>query len=323
MENRTILITGASGFTGRHAVSFFLEKGWRVVGTYRDDRLVDSKYPTLAAGLIMQDTTDQAKPEEFMAKKVDLGEKQAVFQLVDQVRPDAVLHLAAQNAVQPSWENPLGTIEANAIGTLHLLEAIRRHAPASKCVVVGSALEVEPADGWPPHPYSFSKTVQSYVARAWSHLFGLDIVVARPSNLIGPGNSAGVCSIFAKKIAAMERGEMEPQLFVSNGAIKRDFLDVRDAVKAYQYLIEKGRKTEVYDVRSGTLTSLAVVIEELKQFTSADFLIEDHGSEIREQVVQIEPTSICTLGWKPEIPLTQSLQDTLEFYRRNGGEMNG
>ena len=130
----------------------------------------------------------------------DLTDLALVEETVKEIVPDQVLHLAGQNSVAKSWENPGNYLHANVLGTVNLLEGIRAYSPAARVLVAGSMLQ-EPITEPASHPYSLSKTMQMLVARTWEQLFKMKILLVKPCNLIGPGPSNGVCTIFAKKIA--------------------------------------------------------------------------------------------------------------------------
>lgn len=175
------------------------------------------------------------------AECCDLINGDDVYNLIKRTKPKYLLHLAGQSHVGESWSEPVSTLEANSMSTAYLIDAIRKESPDCKIVIVGSALQIDPSSiSSIPHPYSLSKTIQVLIAQSWAFLYNMNIIIAKPSNLIGPGVSNGVCSIFAKKIAEMEKKGMEKVLEVENLEVQRDFLDVRDAVRAYDLLLTRG-----------------------------------------------------------------------------------
>lgn len=292
MPNKKILIIGASGFTGQHAVQFFKNKGYDVFGTSRG-----------------------REREKFIY--LDVTNRKAVFRFIKAVKCDYILYLAGQNMVKRSWESPLTTFDINLSATLNLLEACRMHQPSVKILIAGSALE-DDSIKTTTHPYGMSKALQSQVANQWARLFNLNIVIVKPTNLIGPGFANGVCSLFAKQIAEMEMNDcVERRLTIMNRAIKRDFLDVRDAVSAYEILLREGKTKTVYELGTGNEVSLLQVAEVFRELTDYPFLLD-----IREQPSQltISPVNIgliTELGWKRNFSLRQSLLDSLNFYRQN------
>jgi GDP-4-dehydro-6-deoxy-D-mannose reductase len=204
------------------------------------------------------------------------------------------------------------------MATAYLLEALRQENPSCKVVVVGSALEFDSENmSTLTHPYSLSKTLQVLVAQSWTFLYNMRIVIAKPSNLIGPGFSNGVCSIFAQKIANMEKNKAEKVLEVNNLNAQRDFIDVRDAVSAYETLLIHGKPGEIYDIASGKSRSLEEIINGFRSLTAIDFELKSQMNNPIEQPVEIMPLKLTDLGWKTVIPFESSLSHILNFYREN------
>ncbi|WP_281998541.1 NAD-dependent epimerase/dehydratase family protein [Priestia flexa] len=291
---KRILITGASGFTGKHAVVHFMKKDYEVTAAMRKEMSCEG------ASVV----------------SCDLENEDQVMKLIEDANPHYILHLAGQNHVGSSWEQPLSYVNSNVIGTLHLLEAVRKKVPTARIVVAGSALQYNPSDSSTlTHPYSFSKTMQILVSEAWAKLYNLDVVIAKPSNLIGPGHSNGVCSIFAKKIAAMEKGDEKKELHISNLEARRNFIDVRDAVAAYEHLFLFGQRKAVYEIASSACYSLKEVASMLRTLAHVDFQITN--DEANSEPFLIPDTSpLQLIGWKPNYSLEKSLLDILTFHRQ-------
>ncbi|MCZ0874845.1 NAD-dependent epimerase/dehydratase family protein [Peribacillus sp. AS_2] len=291
-----LLITGASGFTGQHACNHFVKAGFTVTAVSRKS----------------------FENDQVQTELCDLTNKDHVGKLIKKVKPDYLLHLAGQNHVGQSWIDPVSSLEANAMSTLYLIEALRQENPACKVVIVGSALQFDPQKITTlTHPYSLSKTLQVLIAQSWGVLYNMNIVIAKPSNLIGPGISTGVCSIFAKKIVDMEENNAEKVLEVNNLQAIRDFVDVRDAVRAYEILLSQGKTGEIYDIASGDSHTLGEVITSFRDLTTIDFGIKSKVNDQEEGRVEISPVEIVKLGWKPVLSLKSSLEDILYFYRNN------
>ncbi|MCK2003972.1 NAD-dependent epimerase/dehydratase family protein [[Brevibacterium] frigoritolerans] len=290
-----LIITGASGFTGQHACAHFLKSGYDITAVSRKKMNIEGR---------------------IHAECCDLINGNDVYDLIKRTKPQYLLHLAGQNHVGESWSEPVSTLEANAMSTANLIDAIRKESPACKIVIVGSALQIDLSSiSSIPHPYSLSKTLQVLIAQSWAVLYNMNIIIAKPSNLIGPGVSNGVCSIFAKKIAEMEKKGLEKVLEVENLEVQRDFLDVRDAVRAYDLLLTKGQPGETYDVTSGNNHSLGEIIEGFRSVTTDDIKVNSLQNEKIENKVAIDPIKLMNLGWKPSIPLESSLMDILTFHR--------
>ena len=218
---RRILITGANGFTGKHACTYFANDGYTVYAMVR--------------------TPIEFSHENIKLVLCDLSNREALQTAIQTIQPQFILHLAGQNAVQESWANPIDTLQTNVLYTAYLLEAIRAET-TTKCrtIIAGSMLQSNPAEPSTfEHPYSLSKTMQSLYGEVYGNLFDLDVIIAKPTNLIGPGYSNGICSILAKKVAKMEQGIEKKSIVIHNLLAERDFLDVRDAITAYNILFMK------------------------------------------------------------------------------------
>lgn len=296
---KTVLVTGASGYTGKHACEYLVKRGFHVAGVSR-------KKSTIIEGCTMF--------------SCDLTDNDEVKVLIKKVQPHYVLHLAGKNNVKDSWQNPSDYIRINVMGTVNLLENIRSYAPDARIVVAGSILQNQLTEA-PPHPYSLSKSLQILVAQTWERLFQLPIIIAKPCNLIGPGQSNGVCSIFGKKIVEMESGKIPSVLQVHDLKNKRDFLDVRDAVQAYLILLQNGKKGEVYEIGREDSKTLQQVAETYYSLSPAGFSIEGLTQNEAEQPFQYtDLEKMKSLGWKPSYSLTESLKDVLTYFRSNAEE---
>ncbi|MDM5371626.1 NAD-dependent epimerase/dehydratase family protein [Bacillus bombysepticus] len=292
-KNASLLITGANGFTGRHACHYFLQQGFHVIPMFQN-RAYGEK---IRNGITC-----------------NLTNKSEVIKVMKQIKPDYVLHLAGRNSVIESWTAALEYIEVNVIGTLYLLEAIKQEASHCRTLVIGSALQADSMNEIKiSNPYSLSKTMQVIIAEAWGGLMDSNIIIAKPSNLIGPGESNGICSILAKKMIDIESGRSKAIIEVNSLKDSRDFLDVRDAIKAYHVLLRDGINGKQYNIGSGVKRSLLNVLEQYKELTQLNFFIEEtekSGSDSNESLAIEE---IKRLGWIPEIEFHQSLKDVLEY----------
>jgi nucleoside-diphosphate-sugar epimerase len=294
-EKPLVLITGANGFTGRHACKHFADQGMKVVPVFRDHSSMSSRH----YGIVC-----------------DLTNESAVTELIVTVQPNYVLHLAGRNAVKESWEEPMNYIKTNVVGTLHLIEGIRKGAPHCRTLVVGSALQYNPAaDDSPPHPYSLSKTLQVMISKAWEELLNIDLMIAKPTNLIGPGRSNGICSIIGRKIVDIENAKCSPVIDVNNLQAERDFLDVRDAVEAYRLLLLHGGTGGSYEIGSGVSRSMQETLERYKQCSTKDFAITENKPGKIEKPIKLNLSKIKQLAWTPKIPFSTSLNDILNFYK--------
>lgn len=291
-----IMITGANGFTGQHACKYFINAGYHVIAITR--------------------TNKHAVSDELITfEHCDLTKKQSVLSLIQKTKPDYLLHLAGQNHVGNSWNDPIASVEANVMATAYLLEALRLEKPTCRIIVVGSTLQFDPNDlSTLPHPYSLSKTIQTLISQSWESLYGMNIIIAKPSNLIGPGLSNGVCSILAKKVIDMELHNAEKSLEINNLYVKRDFLDVRDAIVAYEMLFDYGVSGEVYVVSSGKSRYLKEITDSLSLLSPIEFVIKTLYSS-PEKTDELTPILLQSMGWKPTIPFEDSMKAILDYYR--------
>ena len=295
-----VIVTGAAGFTGIHACRYLSKKGWQVIAAGSPRSAPDFWRESGASAGEICDLTDQ----------------KAVRSLIGNYRPDAVLHLAAQNAVDISWRDPSDTLMRNLVATVYLLEAVRLEKPACRIVAVGSMAR-PPMDRLleSENPYAFSKTLQFMAAQAWRRWHGMNIIVAEPANLIGPGGSRGICGKIARWAASIEASGGGPPFRLSSLHEMRDFLDVRDAVAAYELLLRAGAPGGVYAVESGifrTLEELTLVFEE----EAACKLNWQVGNAPANFPVSRDTSLIRSLGWQPKVAFRQSIRDALEEERR-------
>jgi GDP-4-dehydro-6-deoxy-D-mannose reductase len=300
------LVTGASGFAGSHLV----------------DRLLSQHAQVAAwAHRAMPSSTNAA----IVWQRVDLLDRAATARALQQAQPSVIYHCAGLPHVAESWKGAGQALEVNVMGTHHLLEAVREVTPTCRVVVVGSGLVYRSSAGalteedpvGPSNPYGVSKLAQEMLAlRAVT-----PVVVARPFNHAGPRQQASfVTSSFAKQIAAIEAGQSEPCLHVGNLDAKRDITDVRDTVRAYEALGRSGVDGAVYNVcrglayRVGDLLDILlrrarrhvnVVIDPARLRPSDNPVVLGDASRLRRET-----------GWTPEIPIERTLEDLLDWWRR-------
>nr|WP_154959645.1 NAD-dependent epimerase/dehydratase family protein [Paenibacillus xylanexedens] len=308
LTGKKVLVTGASGFTGRHAVTYFQNAGADVVAVVR-------------------------RPDVYSFGKnvnvyvCDLNNKEQVRELIQEIEPDYVLHLAGKNSVPDSWADPLLVLETNVMAVLYLLDALRI-CPKARTVIVGSRLKYTPEPGripQPPHPYSLSKALEEMVSLSWKSLFGQQIMLAEPGNLIGAGPSTGICSLLARHVVACEQTGKTEAFRLSGRDNTRDFLDVRDAVRAYATLLVHGASGTVYPVVSGVERSLGEIADLLMSMTEAKVPIRWDGTSSGPDGAgkQEEMSELRKLGWQPQITFEASLRDILSDVRTQQGRTTG
>ena len=299
------LITGSEGF----------------VGTYLRAELEDHGYEVVGADLV----------EGPRTRRVDLLDAQSVFALMREERPDAVFHLAAQADVGQSWKRPQLTMEVNVVGAINVLEAVRAVSPQhTRVLTVGSsdqygalgangACVTEETPLRPMTPYAISKRAQEEMSALYVRSYGMYICATRSFNHGGAGQRTGfMIPDFASGIVAVERGERD-ELLVGNLEAKRDYTHVKDIVRAYRLIVERGRSGEAYNVGSGTVHSAQEVLDMLRDMAGCHVPVRQDPSRMRPSdtpVIRCDHTKLTNdTGWEPELPLEAILKDTLTYYR--------
>ena len=261
--------------------------------------------------------------------ETDVSDGAAVGRVMADVAPDAVYHLAALTHVGESWENPSQVLRVNVLGTAELLAAARTHQPEARVLVVSSAEvygvvtpEQLPLDErtptLPASPYAASKLAAEAVAlQAWRG-FGQSVIVVRPFNHIGPGQSPNFfVPALAKRIVEAKRAG-STTLRVGTLTTRRDFTDVRDVVAAYRLLIEQGAPGEIYNVCSGHDVAMSEVADELLNLADIDLDLETDPALVRPVDVPVLRGDAGRLrvatGWEPRIPLATTLADVLSSW---------
>ena len=313
-----LLITGITGFVGSHLTELALERGADVIGALR-----------------WRSKTEHIEPlrERINLVESDLRDLLSVRALLEQARPDCIIHLAAQSFVAASWQTPSETLWTNAICQMNLFEAMRQLGSFARFLVIGSSEEYglvypdelpirETNPLRPLSPYAVSKVTQDLMGWQYFKSYGMHIVRARAFNHTGPRRGETFAtSNFAKQIAEMEAGLREPIVQVGDLKPTRDFSDVRDIVRGYWLLLERGTPGEVYNLCSGADWS----IERMLNFLIGQSTLSH--IEIHQDPARLRPSDVpvlrgCrekierALGWRGVIPLEQTLTDLLEYWRR-------
>ncbi|MGA4720455.1 NAD-dependent epimerase/dehydratase family protein [Fictibacillus nanhaiensis] len=286
---KRIVITGAAGFTGIHACQHFADKGYEVIGISR----------SYLSNIKVRSVT------------CDLLDKEKVNEIFKTYKPDFCLHLAGENSVPRSWDHPASTIEANVLGTLYLLEAIRKAVPSCRTVIVSSALSGT------DHPYGVSKKYQEDLVRDWAHLFDLQLMVAKPCNLIGPGRSPGFVSFLANRIIQMEKFEDKSAISISHLENEREFLDVRDAISAYEILMKLGSINMTYEIGSGKMTTLQEVANIFQTQTKEKLTFIETNTAPDKRPHVMNSKLIQELYWQKSYPIEISIKQILSYYKSN------
>jgi len=262
---------------------------------------------------------------------IDIRSEEDISSAIKDVVPDSIFHLAALSNVGHSWTKRKETMESNLMGSFYVFESLRKFAPNARILFVSSSdvygiLELveealsEEMDPKIVNPYAFTKVCGEQLSRFYSEIEGLDIVIARPFPHTGPGQSADfVCSDWASQIAKIEKGLMEPVIRVGSLEVRRDFSDVRDVVKAYVSLLEKGKKGEIYNVCSGRAVTLKNILHKLLSFSSKKIEVKVDPNRMRKADIPLllgnNEKIKNELSWVPQIPLDQTLKELLDYWR--------
>lgn len=308
---KTALIIGVAGFVGSYLADHLMKTKWSVCAT---------KMPQETLEIPGADTVD-----------LDILAPGEIESLLDRVRPDAIFHLAAQSSVAVSWKNPGLTVDVNIKGTLNVLDAVRASGQTPKILLIGSSEEYGPVrpeqipvtEDIPPHPanlYAVTKSAQNQIGRLYAEAYGMDIVSTRSFNHIGPNQTPTfVVPDFCRQVAEIEAGQRAPVMRVGNLAAKRDFTDVRDVVRAYVLLAESGESGQTYNVGSGRAVAVRGILDEILACSECKITVETDPARFRPVDVPVIEADITKLreatGWQPEIPLRQTIEETLNYWR--------
>lgn len=307
-----VLVTGGGGFAGRHLIRDLVAAGYEEIGA-----------TTLGAPPPPDDVV-LARAEWF---PMDLTDQDEISRVIGRFRPTVVFHLAGQASVGQSLEAPIETWDVNALGTVRILFALRRLPAAQRRFLLVSSAEVygfvsesdqpigEDAPYRPVTPYGASKAAAEIAVFQEVRGNGLEVVIARSFNHIGPGqDDRFVVSSMARQLARIEMGVEEPVLRAGNLSVRRDFLDVRDAVSAYRCLMERGRDLTAYNVCSGVALSLADVVRRMIELSATGAKLELDPGRMRSVDIPSlvgDSSRLRGLGWTPQFDLDRTLRDLL------------
>jgi GDP-4-dehydro-6-deoxy-D-mannose reductase len=306
------LVTGAAGFVGGHLIDLLGARGANVVAWYRSGG-------TAPPG--------DASSSQIAWQAVDLLDAAHVHREIADLKPAAVYHCAGAAHVGLSWGDTARTLAINVRGTHNLLEGIRRSRVPARVIIPSSALVYAPADRAlgeddpliPASPYALSKLAQEMEGiRAIGD--GLGVTIARAFNHMGPRQDPYfAASGFARRIADIEAGRWEPEIAVGNLDAQRDLTDVRDTIRAYTLILERGVPGRPYNVCSGRAITIREVLDRLIARARVPVRVRVDQARLRPNDVPLilgNPARIHTeLGWNPAIPLDQTLDDLLNDWR--------
>ncbi len=312
---KTSLLIGVTSFIGCYLADYLVQKGGKVIGTYRHlpkDFRVDKQ-----VRLVRCEVTKSREMETVIRR----------------FRPDCVYYLAAQSSVREAWYDPVGTIQVNLLGGVYLLEILKKIKRKFKLLVFSSGTTYGHSHGRnlsldeeacliPKDPYSVSKTGIDFFARLYAKVHELPVAVVRLANFMGPRQSKTFSvSNFAYQIAGIEAGRFSPVIRVGNLKAERDYLDVRDGVRAIYLAMKHGKKGEAYHIAAGKSRRLKDVLNQLKELSripgqikivkKVSLMSKDEIPSVKLRVSKFRRLT----GWKPKIPFKQTLWDILQYWR--------
>lgn len=315
--DKKVLITGATGFVGSHLVDYLLI------------------YDNCEIHCIKRWRSRTENVTHFQDKvtwwECDLRDASSIRDVVEKIKPNYIFHLAAQSYVPTSWTAPTETLETNIIGELNLFEAVRKTGINTRIQIAGSSEEYglvyqnetpikETNPLRPLSPYGVSKVAQDMLAYQYFKSYGLNIIRTRAFNHTGPRRpNVFVCSSFARQMIQIEEGKKDELIKVGNVSAIRDFTDVRDMVRGYYLAITKGKPGEVYNICSGKGTDILGIIYLLLEKVDITVDLQKDPAKMRPSDVPVligDATKFTeATGWKPKIPLRQTLEDLLNYWR--------
>lgn len=308
-----ILITGIGGFVGGHLT---------------DHLLAEQAQIDLHGAVI---APEHAIPQAE-CHVLDLQDQAGVRDLIARIRPDHIYHLAAQASVKRSFEDPWETLENNIHAQLNLITACLDQVTPPRMLIISSG-EIYGAEGapdkpttedaplCPTNPYSVSKVTQDMLGLQYALSHKLPIMRARPFNHLGPGQRTGfVAPDFAQQIARIEVGLQPPVLRVGSLTAERDFTDVRDIVRAYRMIMERGNPGEAYNIASGQYITIRYLLDVLLGYSTVKIATEVDPARIRpgkDNRSWGDASRLrCVTGWQPTISIEQTLLDVLNDFRQ-------
>ncbi|KQC04924.1 MAG: hypothetical protein APR54_08600 [Candidatus Cloacimonas sp. SDB] len=321
MPTTTILITGISGFVGGHYCSFLCNnrKDWTIHGISRSKPSWD----------FIHDKDSILNSVHF--HQADLLDEEKIHELIKEIRPDYILHLAAFSSVAESWQKPRAAFQNNTNAFLNVIESIRALNYQCRILSVGSSEEYgivdqetlplkEESYSRPANPYAVARLSQEYLANIYMRGFNMDICCTRSFNHIGPGQQPKfVISSIARQFAEIIVKEMPPIIEIGDDTIVRDFIDIDDVVRAYDAIFKRGMRGEIYNVCNGCGYSIAQIIAIYSKILDQPIRIEQQENLIRpiDNPVIIGNNEKITdhTGWKPRIKIKESLEKIYEYWQ--------
>jgi len=313
-----VLITGITGFVGSHMADYLIERHpeCEIHGTARWRSN-------------MQNIRHAEKKVIF--HDLELRDSKSVERLIEETRPDKIFHLAAQSYVMTSYEAPKDTLDTNIVGTLNVLEAVRKtgidpaiHMCSSSEVygdVADDEVPIRETNPFrPASPYAVSKVGMDRLSYQYFKSYGIRTMITRAFTHTGPRRGEVFAeSSFAKQVAEIDNGKREPVVSVGNLDSVRTFLDVRDIVHAYWLLTERCDPGEAYNIGGTTTMKVGEMLDRMIGMSENEITVRQDPKRMRpsDVTLQIPDTSkfVDKTGWRPAIPIERTFEDLLNYWR--------
>jgi len=331
------LVTGASGFVGRYMMIELALNGYSVTGIDIAEEMDDSVLNETLRWT-MKDSHLGLEQLEISYENCDILDRGSLYGIIERVKPDIIVHLAAQSSAARSFLNPRETFEVNLFGSLNLFEALKEYRSGRNDEVSIRVLSIGSSDEYgqkgkefmplkedtpldPVSPYAISKVAQEMLAKNYFQSYQLEIVSTRSFNHTGPmQRESFVLPSLAKQCAMIRAGIADPIIRVGNIDVVRDFMDVRDTVKAYRLLLQKGRAGDVVNVCSGSGFKIADALSRLIELAGIDVKVVRDDTLLRPVDIPVligNNDRLCSItGWKRDYSMDDTLSDLLEFWTR-------
>jgi len=317
---KKILITGISGFVGGYFVDYLT--------SHHDTIEIHGISRSKPAWDFVPLIPERLNDHHFHI--ADLNDIPNIKSLIEEIQPDYILHLAAQSSVAESWKTPVASFMNNTNIFLNIIDTVRLNDNGARVLSVGSSEQygivseedlpiTEDRPQCPANPYAVARVAQEQLAGIYASGYGLDICCTRSFNHCGPGQTDRfVVSAIVKQFARIARGFQDPVIHIGNGSIIRDFVDVHDVVEAYQLLLTRGTRGEVYNICSGKGRSIREIVTLLSEMYRIDVQVKEEQSQIRPidnpRIIGSYRKIQNDVGWKPTIPFEESLRSMYEYW---------
>lgn len=305
------LIIGGAGFVGGYLIRELDSAGQEVFATCLENENISGNCSVRTLNILDAD---------------------AVSEVIGEIKPDVIYHLAAQSSVSLSWKKPQLTADINVIGTINVLEAVKNCEKKDiRLILIGSGeeygfirkdacplTEEEPLN--PGNIYAATKACQGMLGEIYARAYKMDIIMVRAFNHSGPQQlPMFVISDFCRQIALIEKGDSPAVMSVGNLAAKRDFTDVRDVVRAYRLLGEKGVGGRTYNVGRGKAVEIQYILDTALSFSQKEIEVKQDPARMRASDIPVIEPDVSRIygdtGWKAEISMEKTIEDTLNYWR--------